>query len=243
MKKAKMPLLICGVIIALVLFFWIIKAEVASSYLTDKLKVRVYMMGIKIRPTYMHISHFRISNPLESKERTAFSAKTINVNYQFNKLIGDPSVINLIEINNAFLEVELYNPLGTKSNWTKITAGLAKDKTKNREVIIQKLVINNLDIEIRGLGLTGMMGRVQNKHVDHLEFNNINSKTGFPTKELIREIFGSSGLQDYLKSLFSPQDFLQDALSPFKLFGNGDQKEKTPSEKGWGGEFLRMRMD
>lgn len=241
------------IIVAALVVLLIVKGEVASSYLSKKLGVEVSMLGVKLRPSYLKISHFKISNPRGAKKPVAFSAETILTEYVWKNLMGNPSIIDRIEMDNVFLEVEIYNTKGKQNNWTIITKNLKEKEGKEetneksnegkgrkksklkvkegREVIIRKLEINNLDVEISGLGLAGKLGNVpKKKHLDHLEFYNISSKEGFPTKELIQKIFGSSGLDDLLKGIFKPEGLIEN-LKNFKLFGEG---ENAPSQKGDG---------
>jgi hypothetical protein len=235
MKKSKLLFWILGILLILAAafaVFWFVKAQVASSYLTDKMKVPVSILDIRIRPTYSKIFRFHISNPRGSPSRTAFSSKTITVNYQWKGLFSNPTVIDLIQVDDAFLAIDFYNPMGTSNNWTAIIAGMKQDENQKemREVLIRKLVVNNLSVQIRGMGISGaVFGKVERKFIPRLEFDNINSKEGFPTKELIQAIFGSTGILNYIKDAFSPQNLLQKGL-PFRLFGELDREEAIPSE-------------
>ncbi len=222
MKKSILILLV--VLLSAVVVIWLMKAPIASSYLTNKLRVPVSIMGVKIRRNHTRITNLKINNPKGSKTRTAFSSKTIDIDYTIKTLSADPSIVDSIKLDNVFLGVEFYNALGTQNNWTKITQNLSKEDKSSKEVIIRKLIINDLNVEIYKMGIGALFGQVQKKHIDRLEFYNISSIEGFPTKELIQKIFGSSGLQDYLKNLFQPQNMIK---MPFNLFG---ENEEIPSE-------------
>ena len=212
------------IIIIAVVVVWVLKAPIMSSYLSKKLGVPVSMLGIKMRPSYTRISRFHIANPRGSKTKTAFSTKTINIDYDLKELFGDRTTIDRIDLNDVFLGIEFYNPLGTKNNWTAIGGNLSKKKSNGHPYLIRKLVISDMDVEIYGMGLSGLLGGVEKKHIDRLEFTNINSKDGFPTEQLIEAIFGRAGLQDYIKNLFSPQGVIKDAVKPlFRLFGKNNE--------------------
>lgn len=202
-----------------------------ASYLSGKLGVHVSIMGIKMRPSSTKIYRFKIGNPPGSKTSNAFTVKTIELNYVIQRLFGEPSVIDQLKMNDIFIGVELYNPLGTDNNWTRITANLAKDQDEKEghEVLIKKLILENIDIEIKGLGIKGVLGLNQKKHIDHLEFSNISSKKGFPTKELIRAIFGQTGLQEYIKNLLNPKSYIKDVFSPFSQGQSGELKDLKES--------------
>ena len=215
-------LIVLGAIIAL----WLLKAPIMSSYLSKKMGVDVSILGITMRPSAAKIYRFKISNPMRFKSRTAFSAKEIFMQYTFGQLFATPTVIDLIELNEIFLGIEFSNPLGTQNNWTAIAAKMPERKSKGEGVLIRKLVLNDIDIEIKGMGLDAITGSTQKKHIARLEFNNINSNEGFPTEQLIQAVFGSAGLKDYIKNLFSPSNTIKDAVQPFfKLFGQ--QNEET----------------
>jgi hypothetical protein len=212
------------VIVGALLFLWLIKAPIMASYLTGKLKVPVSVSRISTWPSQTNITNFRIKNPRGFKTETAFKADKTKIHYQFSQLIGNPSVIDRIDINDIFLSVEFSNPLGTQNNWTAIGAKMGK--SSGHEVVIHKLVLTNLTVEIRGLGLTGAP---QTKTIDRIELNEIDSAQGFPTKQLISQIFKGAGLQQYIKDAFDPQNMMDKALSPFK--GLGTENEKGLSEE------------
>lgn len=208
-------LLILGALV----FLWLIKAPIMSSYLSDKMRVPVSIGKISMWPSQTTMKDFRIKNPHGFKTKTAFEVTKTLVQYQFSQLFGNPSVIDLIELDDIYLSVEFSNPLGTQNNWTAIGANMVKKERKtNQQVLIHKLVLNNLTVDIRGLGL---VGAPQTKRIARLEFNEINSQDGFPTQELIKAIFGGAGIQQYIQNLLNPQNLLPDAVKqPLKFFGS-----------------------
>jgi hypothetical protein len=122
------------------------------------------------------------------------------------------------------LNIEFSNPLGTKNNWTAIGEGMG-DQKGEKEVIIRKLILTNLNVKIRGLGLS-IAPKTQ--HIDRLEFNDIDSSKGFPTKELIAKIFQGAGLQQYIQDLFNPGNLLEKFSNPLKGFGGQNDEKKSP---------------
>ncbi|HSW72107.1 MAG TPA: hypothetical protein VLG44_01700 [Chlamydiales bacterium] len=234
MKKAFsiIGIIIVAAAILVALYLWVIKPQIFSSYLSKKLGVQVSMLAVKLRPSYLVINNFKIANPRGSLNPTAFSAKTVEADYKWNNLTGNPVIIDQITLNDVFLEVELYNAERTEHNWTRIAEKISKDKDRDKEVIIKALYINNLDAQV--YGLTGQakefLGENPSRHVDHLEFYNISSKEGFPTEELIQQIFGDVGFGDYLKGLLNPAKILPKVINPFHIFGENEGNEKAPSE-------------
>jgi hypothetical protein len=204
------------IILGSIVFLWLVKAPIMSSYLTQKMHVPVSLGSISMWPSETMIRDFQIRNPRGFKTKSAFKAEETHIQYRFKQLFGNPSEIDLINIDNVYLSIEFSNPLGTKNNWTAIGSKIPENPNRKQEVLIHKLVLTNVMVEIRGLGLTGAP---QTKMISRMEFNEIDSQEGFPTKELIQQIFGGAGLQQYIKELFSPQKVLDKVLSPLKKFG------------------------
>jgi hypothetical protein len=193
-----------------VIFFWLIKAPMMSWYLTRKIGVPVSMDSISIWPSQSTIRDFKLKNPPGFKRRDALQAKKTTIDYRFSQLFGNPSEIDQIEIDDIYLSIILTSPMGATNNWTAIAAGMpseSKDPKENvHEVIIHRLILSNLNVEIQGGKL---VKAPPSKHIDRLEFNEVSSKTGFPTKELIQAIFQGAGIQQYIKDAFDPSKVLQ----------------------------------
>jgi len=226
--------LILVIIIIALIVLWFLKAPIMSSYLSRKMKVKVSMLAITLRPSYTKIYRFHISNPRGSKTRTAFSSKKITIRYSWKKLRQTPTVIDEIVLDDIYLGIEFYNPLGTDNNWSRIFAKMKEDEQKEKGkgggVIIRKLVLNNIEVAIYGMGLKGLLGQVQKKKIPQIVFHDINSKEGFPTAQLIEEIFGSLGIQKFIKDLLSPEKIFKKIPIPIKI-GKEDETKKPPSEK------------
>ncbi len=211
------------VLIGLCLFFWFTKTPFIASYLSEKMGVSVSIKDISIRPSQSIITDFSIKNISGFKTKTAFKSEMTQIQYRLRQLFGSPTEIDRIELDNVFLSIEFSNPLGTANNWTAIAARMPKQE-KRSDVIIHKLILNNLVVEIRGLGFepptTKTFGR--------MEFDEIDSREGFPTKELIRKIFGQAGLLQYIQDVFNPQKVLEKYLSPLRLFGTENEELSQP---------------
>jgi len=210
--------MIALVFIGTILFLWLAKAPVMSSYLTRKLNIPVSMLTIGIGPTKATIRNFKVKNPRGFKIRTAFKAAKIEIGYHFKDLFGTPTKINEIVATDVFLSIEFSNPLGTRNNWTALGARIPPDnsKTKGKGVSIGVLALKDIAVEVRGLGLKGAP---ETRHIDLIELHNIDSAKGFPTQELIRKIFENGGLDAYIQEAFDPDNVIEKFLNPLKGFG------------------------
>jgi hypothetical protein len=210
-------------IIGGILFLWFMKAPIMSWYLTEKLNVPTSISRISMRPSKTTVRGFRIKNPRGFKMKSAFEAETTTIEYRLGKLRNTPSEIDLITIDDIFLGIECSNPLCSKNNWTAIGNGMVQKQEKERphQVVVHKIVLTNMNVEVRGLGI----GKPpMYKQIDYLEFNEVSSEKGFPTDKLIRAIFQGAGIQDYIKDMLNPQDTIKKLL-PGGLFG---ENEKGP---------------
>lgn len=214
-------------LIAGIAFLWLIKAPVISAYFSDKLGVPVTMRSISIWPKRTTISDFRIANPYGFKSKTAFKVEKTTIDYRWKAVFQTPSEIDQILMQDVFLSIELKNPTGSNNNWSAIGAGIPKDRG-DKEVIVHKMILKNITVKIEGMGAR-ILGVAGTKHFDEMEFNEINSKDGFPTKELVSQIFQGAGLLKYLDQFLKPVKEIKNALNPFNIFG-----ENAPEEEPFG---------
>lgn len=222
MKKTAFGLLIL-IFLGAIAFIWLIKAPLLASYLSDKMRVPVSIGRVSIFPSQTSIADFTIKNPEGFKTRRAFEVDKVEIEYQWRQLFQDPLVIDQITLDQIFLRVEFSNALGTKNNWTAIAQGMPRQRS-NKRVVLNKLLLLNINVEIVGLGLTG---KTITRQIDRIEIDDIDSRDGFPTEVLIQKVFGGAGIQQFIKDAFDPQQLMQKALSPFKLFG-----ENAPQTSG-----------
>ncbi|MBN2478737.1 MAG: hypothetical protein JXA94_00760 [Parachlamydiales bacterium] len=223
MKKHKAWLLPVIIVVALILFLWIIKAPIMSAYLSSKLKANGSFSSVKLSSSKMTIGGLKIFNPRGSKNKYALTTKQIIVNYSLKKLFSSPSIIDSIVVEDSQLNIECSNPLCTQNNWTIIAKNISKmekSKKEGKEVIVSTLTLQNLDVEVMGLGLD--FTKKKNIHKSNLTFKNISSKQGFPTQQLIKAIFKSADLQDYLKGILDLPKVLEKFKIPFTMQKNED---------------------
>src|SRR3989338_1025335 len=98
------------ILLAGIVFVWLVKATLLSSYLTNQLRVPVSIEWIGIWPSKTNIRNFKIKNPKGFKTRVAFEAKSTAIDYELKELFGNPTVIESIDIDTIFLGVEFSNP-------------------------------------------------------------------------------------------------------------------------------------
>jgi hypothetical protein len=209
--------LIALIIIAAVVFVWLIKAPIMSSYLTEKMGVGVTVRRISMWPSETTIFHFRIENPHGFKSHAAFDVERAKITYRWPALRNNPCEIDLITLDNVTLDIEILGP-PSKNNWSAIAAQMPKKKV-DKEVLIHKLLLRNITVNTQGAGAK-KLGIEGTKHFDLMEFDEIDSREGFPTKELIRRIFQGAGLRKYIENLLNPAEQIKNALQkPFKIFG------------------------
>src|SRR3989338_9988410 len=89
------------IIVAAIIFLWLIKALIMSNYLTKKMGVLVTVRTISMWPSQTTINHFRIANPLQYRTRTAFEVDKTDIDYRWNALIHNPHEIDLITLNDV----------------------------------------------------------------------------------------------------------------------------------------------
>ncbi len=205
-------------VVAAFVFIWLMKAPVISSYLTRKMGVSVAIGSVNLGSNHTSMGNFRILNPPRFGSRVAFKANEIQVSYRFGQLTSDPSEIDEIVLDGVYLNIELPSSNTSDNNWTAIGAQMPKHRG-NREVIIHKLIIKNMTVETQGKGAK-VLGIAGTRSFDRMEFDEIDSREGFPTEELINRIFKNAGIFKYIENLLNPiQDTIKKNLNPINIFG------------------------
>lgn len=212
--------LILLIIVAAAVFLWLIKAPIMSSYLTKKMGVPVTVRSISMWPDETNIHHFRISNPHGFYSRTALQVDKTQVRYKWKSLTNEPSEIDLITLDGVVLNIDLRK--GAKdNNWSALGAHMPP-RERNHEVIIHKLVLRDMTVNTEGPGAK-KLGVAGTKHFDQMVFDEIDSREGFPTKELVSRIFEGAGLMQYIQNFLNPIERVKGAVNPFNLFGENEK--------------------
>src|SRR3990167_2279419 len=214
MKKAGFALF--GLtILGTALFLWLAKAPVMGAFLTDKLKIPVSLGSINLSPRQATLRRFAIINPHGFRMPTAFRSDQIQINYEVKKLLSHPAEIDSIYLSDNLISIEMSNALGLENNWKVIGVNMHKPIRHSKAVLIHKLILLDTKVEILGLGLPNT---VIVKQVDRMVFNEIDSVDGFPTKQLIQQIFQSSGIQEYIENAFSIPEKVLPKRFPYNWF-------------------------
>lgn len=208
MKKYGWKLLVLLIFAALV-FVWLIRAPLLSSFLSNKMGIQISIRWIGLWPSHTNIHVFTIKNPPGFQD-SAFKAEEVVCNYRLRQLVGDPTVIDRIEIKNSVLRIDFTNSMGTSNNWTVLGQMVPKQKSHSN-VLIQKLILTDFNVEIHG---ANYLVKAKQTHFDLLEFDDINSQEGFPTALLIKLIFQKSGIDQYIQDLFNPEEKIRSILTP-----------------------------
>lgn len=219
--------LIFLLLIAGIIFLWLIKAPLMSRYLTKEMGVPVSVRTISMWPSMTTIRQFRISNPSGYPSRTAFEVDRTRVEYRWKALNANPHEIDLITLDDVFLYIFIKDASGKDNNWADIGAGMPERKERQGEgVLIHKLVLKNMTVKTEGPGAKAL-GVEGVQHFNQMEFEEIDSKEGFPTKELVSKIFQGAGLRQFIERFVNPTQQLQKVINnPFKVFGKLEAEEK-----------------
>lgn len=185
-------------IVAVLAILWFLPAPIVSSYLSKMLGMRVSVASVVAGPSKMKLRHFKISNPYSYKQRYALKAASILSSYHWKNLMSNPRVIDQIEIHEIKLAIEFADALGKQNNWSELISEIPTRKEHAREVIVKKLILINVSAEILGMGF---LTKNETRTIDRMEFTNVSSKEGFPTRELIAQIFGRANLMQYIKDI------------------------------------------
>ncbi len=207
------------IILGSIVFLWLIKAPIMSSYLTSRMKIPISIGSMSMWPSQTIMKNFKVPNPRGYSLPYAFKAERTEIDYQLKHIFGDPCIIDKIEIDNVLMTIIVTDSTGAKNNWAKLGSKIP-DEPNTREIIIHHLILTNMKIEIRGLEGLGVAS--QTKTIDRMEFDEIDSKQGFPTKELISKIFEGAGMQKYIQELFNPENIIEKVTNPlpFDVFGS-----------------------
>ena len=206
MKRGWM--LILYIIIGAVGFVWLVKVPVLSYCLTKELRVPILIDWVSIWPSESIIHGFKIENPKDLLSLPALEVKETTLHYQLKTFFADPVEIDEIVLDTVVLRIDLPKEGESQNNWEVIGNDM-KERTSVRSFKIHTLIVNNLNIVIQD---SKVSGRTSNSHIDHLEFHDINSDQGFPTEQMLHQIFGGAGLENYIQDVFNPIQLIEDIV-------------------------------
>lgn len=201
-------LVLIGILIAAYVA-WVNKENIAAHFLSRQLHVPVTIRALNISKKEADISRLWIGNPPHSKTSTSFSAETISIYSNLDQVLGDPLIIDEIDISNIYVGVEYYE--GDETNWTYILENSNETKEVNRDYLIRTLILENLTVEV--MQADGKIIRYPT--IQRMEFHNISSETGFPIEEIEKAIFNMM-MQDLFKRVLKQFPSNLPGLGPLK---------------------------
>ena len=220
MKKFIIPLFsfICLIII-LLFVTWFNIPNIVAHFLTKDFGVPVSIENITYSKNVLSLKKLDISNPKNSKTKTAFFSNTLDIKSTMKEIREEVLTIDSITLNDLKIGIEFYNKSGSENNWATIMQmpPAKKKSDKKRKYLIKRLTLNNI-----GVTLAKPDGTRQTfPTIEKLEFYNISDETGFPIDEIekaiahavLKSILQKFSLENILKTI-SPQNIIKTIL-PF----------------------------
>lgn len=164
MKKKILLVLLC-IFLFLCLVggsIWIKRTYLFSQVLSRSLGIEIDIEDFNVSWGKTEITGLRIGNPLGSKISDALRAKQVILKFSPQMLFTGPFIFDEISVDGVFLNLEMYDAGGKKSNWARILDSqeqvpkLGSEKSirkKNKEIevrnlIVRKLWVNNIKVQV-----------------------------------------------------------------------------------------------
>ena len=181
---------------------WTNKKTFLTHFLSKQLHTNVTIGTFDIAQQEIDIGKIWIGNPPPSQTSTAFTANHLSIQTTIKKLLGDPLLIEEIEIDDIFVGLEFYNQKGDDNNWSRMLQNDHEESKNPRPYLIRTLILRNLTVQ-----LTKADGTTKKyPTIAKMEFHDISNETGFPIEEIQKAIFKLM-LQDLFKQLNLDQLF------------------------------------
>ena len=130
------------------------------------------------------IQNLIIGNPDKAYTPTAFKAEIVKINSPYKQYFKNPIVIDKIEMNNVYINIEFYTEDNIEGNWQVLIDNMEANhklsSESKRQVSIKKLVLN--DVQITLVLSDGKIHRLS--PIPCLEFDDVKSEKGIPIEEL-----------------------------------------------------------
>lgn len=207
-KHKHVAIIVFGALLSL----WVLKSPIWATWISHKVNLPVFIDWISLGTTDTTIDEFKIANLWRFKTRDAFRAKTTKISYDFANLKSDPVIFAAIEMDQVYLNIEFPHIGSNSNNWTVMAKRILKGvNRKSKGVQIQKVVLTNVTVDVVGHpDLAGV------RKIPRIEIDNIDSEGGFPTQQLVEQIFQQSGFAEFIAAVFYPEE--QFLMIPFRLF-------------------------
>lgn len=232
MKKFFLFLFIIIILIAAALFIYVNVngASMISSFLTKQLKTPVTVESASLGFNEINLYGFKMANPTTGSFPDNFKAERIELRFDSSTLFKDTLNIRSITLYKPTIYIELLNLTGTDNNWKAFFNRLSEsdepssteEKTPskiNKELIIDTLIIENLDIQAQHVLLGPYTLNLPIK--EHIVFHELTKKKALAYqaaltvifKSLLESIANFKGFKEIFKEIqFSPtisQDILE----------------------------------
>lgn len=210
-----------------------------NQHLTQMLGRDASVDNVSLGFQSIEVSGLKIANPEYSNIKYAFTADSIEIDYDLSSLFKDVIIVYQITLENPKIGIELYNLTGTENNWrqilqnipqSEISQGESKDTPlkKEKEVIIDKLYLNDMQIEAQSklLGPYSILIPVK----DEIIFNDLTSKKAIEIQSSLKVILKT--ILQVVKQLKGFKEIIQNESNEQGALNQILQSiiEKTPSE-------------
>ncbi len=220
-------------------FVWTYRSYLTELFLSRQLGVPITIGKIEVNSKAIQITNLIIYNPPKALRPIALRVESIQVNNPLTSYLKDPILIREVVLKNLFIDIELYDPKGEKSNWHTIFQQSSEDQKKTRSflsikrsAIVRDLLLENIHIHL----IQNSDAQEDFSPIKKLEFKNIDTKKGVPTKEIsniiIQHVVNSAFIIKGLKAIFSlPKSLLQTLIDPGALYPPSHKGKKGKAEK------------
>lgn len=213
LRVTSIIILIFSFLTAIFLYFIFINSGLIFARIISKTThTPVTIDTIHFQRHSFNIENLVIGNPKKAYIPTAFRAEHVEVDTHYNQYFKKNILIEKIEMNNIYINIEFYTEDKLEGNWqTLINAMETVDKSNlkgERQSHIKKLVLNNIQVTL--ILSDGKIHRLS--PIKHLEFNDVTSDEGIPINE-ISEIIA----QKMLYSIFKEEGLNLIIKIPFKV--------------------------
>src|ERR1700720_4589772 len=105
------------VVVIVAIIGWSRVPDIIASNLSKKLKVYVEIGSVNLGWGEIRIKKTEIGNPAGAVQTQAFKCKGIDIKTPFTRFFNQQVVIDEIDLNDVFLDLEFDSASGTKGNW------------------------------------------------------------------------------------------------------------------------------
>ncbi|MGE0197702.1 MAG: hypothetical protein AB7N99_03065 [Simkaniaceae bacterium] len=144
------------------------------------------------------IQNLTVGNPQKAYIPTAFRAEQVKVDAPYIEFLKKSITIDQIEMNNIYINIEFFTEDKIEGNWQEILENMEAEyhpsSVTKRGTHIKKLILNNIQVNL--ILSDGKIHRLS--PIEHLEFDDVTSEQGLPTKE-ISEIIARKMVYTILK--------------------------------------------